>query len=361
MTSFETSSDWAQNIIRKGTPIREALNRLNTISDTLPERPLTLFIEDEGKRVIGTLTDGDIRRNLVKNGHILDDPVEKFMFSDFVYIRDGMDHYTDIKMLFSKGIDLLPVLSSDRKIVRIYNLNVTRAVLPVHAVIMAGGEGMRLRPLTDNIPKPMLKIGNKPIIERNIDRMIRYGINNVTISVRYLGQQIIDYFGDGESRGLNIDYVKEKRPLGTLGSVSLIDNMTQDTVLVMNSDILSTINLAAFYDDFEKKKADMSVVTIPYKVKVPYAVLGTRDEVITDLKEKPEFVYYSNAGIYLIRRSLLRNLNREEKLDITDFMEDVMRAGGKVTSYPFWGYWVDIGHHDDFANAERTIKILEDE
>ncbi len=361
MVSYEVNIDWSLNIIREGTPIRDALKRLNTISDTLPDRPLTLFIEDENGRVIGTLTDGDIRRNLVLNGPILEDPVERFMFRDFAYIRHGVDQYPDIKMLFKKGIELLPVLNANREIVRIYDLNITRAVLPVHGVIMAGGEGIRLRPLTNDTPKPMLKIGSRPIIERNVDRMMRYGISDLTISVRYLGQQIIDYFGNGESRGINISYVKEDEPLGTLGSVGLIENMTRDAVLLMNSDILSTINLEAFYDDFESKKADISVVTIPYKVKVPYAVLDTHDDNITEISEKPELIYYSNAGIYLIRRELLKDLVPGKKKDITDFMEEVIRNGGKVVSFPFWGYWLDIGRHEDFVNAQRTIQILEDE
>ena len=353
--------DWSLNIIREGTPIRDALNRLNTISDTMPDRPLTLFIEDASGRLTGTLTDGDIRRNLVRNGPILDDPVERFMFRDFTYIRDGVDEYPDIQLLFKKGIDLLPVLSASMQIVRIYDLNVTRAVLPVHGVIMAGGEGARLRPLTNDTPKPMLKIGNKPIIERNVDRMMRYGISDLTISVRYLGGQIMDYFGNGESRGIQISYVREDEPLGTLGSVSLIDNLSRNAVLLMNSDILSTINLEAFYDDFERKKADISVVTIPYRVKVPYAVLDTKDEIITEISEKPELIYYSNAGIYLIRRALVQELEPGKKKDITDFMEEVIHRGGKVASFPFWGYWLDIGRHEDFLNAQRTIKILEEE
>ncbi len=353
--------DWSLNIIQQGATVRESLKRLNTISEILPVRPLTLFVEDENRRIVGTLSGGDIRRYLVENGSILDAPVKLFMNREFTFIRDGIESYPEIKTCFRKGIELLPVLNERGELVRIYDLNYTRAILPVHGVIMAGGEGMRLRPLTTDTPKPMLKIGEKPIIERNVDQMTRFGISDLTISVRYLGQQIVDHFGNGKFRGIQINYVKEEEPLGTLGSVSLIDNIARDHVLLMNSDILSTINLETFYDDFVSRNADMSVVTVPYKIKLPYAVLETNDEIITGLREKPEFVHYMNAGIYLIRRELLRNLEPGARMDTTDFIEDMIRNGARVVSYPFWGYWLDIGNHEDFVNAQRTIKILDDE
>ena len=354
-------SDWSANIITVKTTVKEALNRINDISDNTPDRPLTLFVTDNSGKMVGTLTDGDIRRNLVNNGIILDKRVSDFMFRDFTFLSHGLDTYLDIRPYFEKGIDLLPVLDDQKNIKRIFNLKNTRAILPVHLVIMAGGDGIRLRPLTNDIPKPMLKVGSKPIIERNIDRLTKYGIDNITISLRYLGEKISDYFEDGSSRGVNINYVREDCPLGTLGAVSLIEKFSHKYVLMINSDILTTLDFSLFLEDFIDKQADMSVVTIPYYVKIPYGIMETDTfSNIKGLKEKPQYTYYSNGGIYLFRRELLEQIKPGTRIDVTDFMEAAIDTGKKVISYPFRGYWLDIGSHEEFINAQSAIKILEE-
>jgi len=353
--------DWTENIVNKKTTVREALQRLNHISDNIPGRPLTLLVIDENNKMVGTLTDGDIRRNLVNNGMIFNNPVSEFMFRNFTYLEQKNKDYLDIRPFIQKGIDLLPVLDDKMNIAKIYNLNITKAILPVHAVIMAGGDGVRLRPLTNDTPKPMLKVGSKPIIERNVDRLIKFGIDNITISLRYLGEKISDYFGDGRSRGVKISYVREESPLGTLGAVGLIKNFSHKYILMINSDILTTLDFSLFLEDFIDKQADMSVVTIPYYVKVPYGIMETDTFCnIKELKEKPQYTYYSNGGIYLFRKELLKQLKPGSRIDVTEFMQSAMDGGKKVISYPFRGYWLDIGSHEEFINAQSAIKILEE-
>lgn len=353
--------DWTENIVNKKTTVREALQRLNHISDNIPGRPLTLLVIDENNKMVGTLTDGDIRRNLVNNGMIFNNPVSEFMFRNFTYLEQNNKDYLDIRPFIQKGIDLLPVLDDKMNIAKIYNLNITKAILPVHAVIMAGGDGVRLRPLTNDTPKPMLKVGSKPIIERNVDRLIKFGIDNITISLRYLGEKISDYFGDGRSRGVKISYVREESPLGTLGAVGLIKNFSHKYILMINSDILTTLDFSLFLEDFIDKQADMSVVTIPYYVKVPYGIMETDTFCnIKELKEKPQYTYYSNGGIYLFRKELLKQLKPGSRIDVTEFMQSAMDGGKKVISYPFRGYWLDIGSHEEFINAQSAIKILEE-
>ncbi len=353
--------DWTENIVNKKTTVREALQRLNHISDNIPGRPLTLLVIDENNKMVGTLTDGDIRRNLVNNGMIFNNPVSDFMFRNFTYLEQKNKDYLDIRPFAQKGIDLLPVLDDKMNIAKIYNLNITKAILPVHAVIMAGGDGVRLRPLTNDTPKPMLKVGSKPIIERNVDRLIKFGIDNITISLRYLGEKISDYFGDGRSRGVKISYVREESPLGTLGAVGLIKNFSHKYILMINSDILTTLDFSLFLEDFIDKQADMSVVTIPYYVKVPYGIMETDTFCnIKELKEKPQYTYYSNGGIYLFRKELLKQLKPGSRIDVTEFMQSAMDGGKKVISYPFRGYWLDIGSHEEFINAQSAIKILEE-
>lgn len=353
--------DWTENIINENTTVKEALHRINHISDNFPNRPFTLLVVDNTNKMVGTLTDGDLRRNLVKNGIIFDKPVSDFMFRDFTFIRHGLNIYFNIRPCIELGIDLLPVLDDQKNIKRIFNLKVIRAILPVHAVVMAGGDGIRLRPLTNDIPKPMLKVGSKPIIERNIDRLTNYGIDNITISLRYLGEKISDYFGDGSSRDVKINYVKEENPLGTLGAVGLIEKFSHKYILMINSDILTTLDFSLFLEDFINKQADMSVVTIPYYVKIPYGIMETDTlSNIKGLKEKPQYTYFSNGGIYLFRRELLEQIEPGTRIDVTDFMQTAIDTGKKVISYPFRGYWLDIGSHEEFINAQSAIKILEE-
>jgi NDP-sugar pyrophosphorylase family protein len=220
---------------------------------------------------------------------------------------------------------------------------------------MAGGRGIRLKPLTDDTPKPLLKVGDKPILEHNINRLRLYGIDDFWITVKYLGNQIEEYFGDGRERNITIQYIYEDDPMGTIGSVSKINNFNHDYVLVTNSDLLTNIDYEHFFLDFIKQEADFSVVTIPYSVDVPYAVLETNNGHILNFREKPTYTYYSNGGIYLMRKELLKLIPIEKHYNATDLMEALIKSGKKVISYPLAGYWLDIGKHEDYEKAQRDI------
>lgn len=350
--------EFKTNYIREEKLIEDALSLLNTISDEHPERPLTLLIHDAENKLVGTLTDGDIRRRLVA-GVSLQDTVKSSMNRDFSFIRKNGLSYYNVAEYRLLGIRLLPVLNARDEIVKMYDLTKLKSILPVETVIMAGGKGTRLRPLTYNTPKPLLKVGDKPIMEHNIDRLSQYGIEHFSISVRYLGDQIVSYFGNGNSKNLNIRYIKEDEPLGTAGSLSLIDSFKSDSILLTNSDVLTTLNYEEFYLDFIEKNADISIVTIPYQVKVPYGVFDFKDDEVSGLNEKPEYTYYANAGIYLIKKELIEQMPKNKHLEITDFIEQQIANGMKVRSFPFWGYWLDIGKPEDFENAQKAIQILE--
>jgi len=233
-----------------------------------------------------------------------------------------------------------------------------RSYLPVDAVIMAGGKGTRLRPLTKNTPKPLLKVGPKPIMEHNLDRLALYGIDDFWISVKYLGNQIEDFFGDGSKKSISLKYVWEDKPLGTIGAVSKIDDFSHDYVLLTNSDLLTNLDYEHFFLDFKKNDADLAVVTIPYQVNVPYAVLETSNGHVINFKEKPTYTYYSNGGIYLIKKTALGYLPKEGFFNATDLMEKLIEEGKKVISYPLSGYWLDIGKHEDFEKAQRDLEQI---
>jgi len=230
------------------------------------------------------------------------------------------------------------------------------SILPLRAVIMAGGKGERLRPLTENTPKPMLPLGDKPIIEHNIDRLISFGIDTITISVRYLSDQIINYFGNGSSKGITINYIEEDEPLGTIGCLSQIGKIDHEAILVLNSDVFTNINFEDFYLTFEDENADMAVASIPYSVDIPYAIMELNDNCITSFKEKPKNTYYANAGIYLIKKESLAHIPKNTFFNATDLMDAIMARTGKLIHSPITGYWIDIGKHDDYNKAREIIK-----
>ena len=223
---------------------------------------------------------------------------------------------------------------------------------------MAGGEGTRLRPLTLDTPKPLLKVGNKPIIQYNIERLKTFGVRNMTLTIKYLGHKLVEYFGDGGELELNIKYIEENNPLGTIGSVSLIEKFYNDYVLVMNSDILTNIDYEDVFKELLEKGGDMIVATTPYEVQIPYGVIETDGDAIIALKEKPTFTYYSNAGIYIFKKKYIDLIPKNKHFNATDLMEALYSSGKKVVHYPILDYWLDIGKHHDFEKAQKDIEHI---
>jgi dTDP-glucose pyrophosphorylase len=346
-------STLSKHIIYQNQSVREALISLDKLaSDAI------LFVADKDMKLIGSLTDGDLRRGFIK-GLGFEDEILEFIQDNpkFIY-----EHEYDPQKLesFKKDyLKIIPVLSKDGKIVDILNFRTTSALIPADAVLMAGGEGKRLRPLTENTPKPLLKVGDKPIIEYNIDRLISYGIKNINLSINYLGDQLIDYFGNGSQKAVSIKYAKEDKPLGTIGSILLVDEFHNDDIIVMNSDLLTNIDFADFFKTYKESEADMAVAATSYHVDVPYAVLEVGENIeVKSLKEKPRYTYYSNAGIYIMKKKILNMIPENEFYDITDLMDKILEMNLKLITYPINGYWLDIGKHEDFKKAQEDIKHI---
>jgi len=220
---------------------------------------------------------------------------------------------------------------------------------------MAGGRGQRLQPLTDTVPKSLLKVGDKAIMEHNLDRLALFGIDDFWVSVKYLGEQIENHFGKGIEKNINIEYVWESEPLGTIGAVSQIKNFEHDYILVTNSDLLTNIDYEQFFLEFIKQDADLAVLTIPYQVSIPYAVLETNNGDVRSFKEKPTYTYYSNGGIYLMKKEMLKYIPQDTFFNATDLIEKLINNKLKVISFPFSGYWLDVGKHEDFEKAQIEI------
>jgi dTDP-glucose pyrophosphorylase len=341
-----------EQLIHQKEPVKSALNQLNELPDTL-----TLFVVNDSKQLVGTLTDGDVRRGLL-GGLSLGDSTDKFMFRNFRFIRKKGFSLTDIEHFRERRIKLIPQLDDQNRIIRIIDLNKQHSVLPLDVVIMAGGRGDRMRPLTDSLPKPLLKIGDKPILEHNIDRLIEFGLDDFHIAVKYLGEQIEDYFGDGSDKSINIDYIRESTPLGTIGAVGLVEGFSSEHVLIMNSDVLTNIDYEDFYKNFVEEDASMAVASIPYKVNMPFAVLETEGSRILSFREKPVYTHYTSAGIYLVKRELLSMIPGGQHFHATELMDAVIAEGKKLIHFPILGYWIDIGRMEDFERAKQEFKHI---
>jgi dTDP-glucose pyrophosphorylase len=340
-------------LIHKDKTIFDALHKLNKIRDV---SRLILFVTNDDGSVLGSLTDGDIRRSLANEADVMK-KVGDVCFRDFVFETDKKG-FLDLRPYRQKDIKILPILDKEKKALRIIDLEKTKSVLPLECMIMAGGRGKRLSPLTDTVPKPMLELGSKPIIEHNIDRLISFGVNKIYISVKYLGEQIEAHFGDGSSKGISIEYIWEDKPLGTAGALSLVDRFDSDHVLLMNSDLFTNIDFEDLYLDLINQDADMAVASTEYKVDVPYAVFETQDEQVIDFKEKPTYIFHSNAGIYILKKELIHKIPKNEFYDITDLMEKLVKEGGKLIHNPIVGFWIDIGSPTDYKQAKEFVKHL---
>lgn len=338
-----------RHLLQIGSSVKEALTQLDILA-----KDAILFIVSKDNKLIGSLTDGDVRRGLLK-GFGINDKVDDIIQPKPRFIRKGEHDLSKVIEYRENNFRIIPILDKDDYVVNVINFREIKSYLPVDAVIMAGGRGERLRPLTDTIPKPLLTVGNRPIIEHNLDRLALYGIDDFWITVNYLGKQIEDYFGNGDNKNVVIKYIWEKNPLGTIGSVSKISNFGHDYILLTNSDLLTNLDYEHFFLDFIKQEADLAVVTIPYQVNIPYAVLETDNGHIIDFKEKPVYTYYSNGGIYLMKKAVLKFIPMESFYNTTDLMEQLIKAGKKVVSYPLAGYWLDIGSHDDYIKAQKDI------
>lgn len=316
----------------------------------------TLFVVDEAERMVGTLTDGDIRRGLIE-GASLSTPVSEIMHTNFKYVFEGQYDAKLLKEFRERQIFFIPVLDNEGHVVKVCNLIKYRNFLPVDAVLMAGGKGERLRPLTEKTPKPLLPVGDKAIIDHNVDRLISFGIKHISVTVNYLGEQLEEHFREPRNE-VQIQTVREPKFLGTIGSIKFVPQFYNDTVLVMNSDLFTNINYEDFYLHFKEHDADMSVAAIPYDLDIPFGILNLDGRNITGLSEKPHYGYYANAGIYLIKKSAFELIPEDTMFHSTDLLEALVAAGRKVIRFPLGGTWIDIGTPQEYRRAMDLVKYM---
>ncbi len=333
------------HIIPADMSIKDALGRLNNLSGAV----MTLVATDSAHNVAGTVTDGDIRRGLIV-GAPLGAPVSAVMNRRFHALHPG-DGPEEIAAARDRGITLLPEVDGSGRLIGLFDFTKHDTRLPLKAILMAGGKGERLRPLTLTTPKPLLPVGGRPIIDYNVEKLARAGIEDVTVSVRYLADRIKAHFSE-PCFGINVKIVEEADPLGTIGAASLVEHTPEGDTLVMNSDLLTDLSLEEMYLRHHREKADVTIAAIPYTVSVPYAILATDDgNRVTALEEKPTYSYFANAGIYIFSNRLLATLTPGARCDAPELVERAIALGWKAVYHPSAGTWIDIGTPADYRHA----------
>ena len=329
-----------------------------------------LLVCDEQRKLIGVITDGDIRRAMMK-GWPFDQPCSSIAITQPVVARvdagrevssaapaistvDAL-HIMDHARSFL--INQLPVVDEQGRVVDLIMRSdlVAETSLDVSAVIMAGGFGKRLQPLTEDLPKPMLLVGDRPLMERLIGQLKQSGIHQVNVTTHYLPDKIIEHFGTGEPWGVKINYVAEDQPLGTAGALSLIPS-SGHPLLVINGDILTNLDFRSMLAYHQKHAADMTVAVRRYGLQVPYGVLECEGERILHVREKPRYSFLVNAGVYLLQPSVLAYIPGGRRFDMTDLIDALIQAGRPVISFPIVEYWLDIGQLEDYEQAQKDVE-----
>ena len=343
--------NYSQYLISDKATIRDALVALNALSQDV----LVLFIMNSSEQMVGTLTDGDIRRYLINGGDV-NNCVDGAMTKSYQFVTEKSP-LSVIRELKKMSFTLIPCQEDNNRIIKVINLKKKKSLLPVDAVLMAGGKGERLRPLTEKTPKPLLRVGDKAIIDYNVDRLLSYGVEHISVTVNYLHEQIEEHFSSPHDSVL-IRCVREPKYLGTIGSIKFVETFYNDTILLMNSDLFTNIDYEDFYLHFKEHDADMSVAAVPYSVSVPYGIFELDGRDVQGVREKPTYNYYANAGIYLIKKELLQMIPNDTFYNATDFMEKLIHEKMKVVRFPITGYWIDIGKHEDYKKAQDLVKHL---
>ena len=328
------------------------------------ERGIVLVVDDQ-RRLRAAVVDGDLRRAFMA-GLSLDDPMERLLAfkaqrgegSPVSAPRESPPAHL-IRLMREHYVRQIPLVDSQGRVV---DLVTQRDLLPsqdqdlcLEAVIMAGGYGTRLRPLTQDTPKPLLPVGEQPLMGRIIEQLRQAGIKRVNVSTHYLADKISDHFGDGSQVGVEISYLNEKTPLGTAGALGLMPPPDQ-TLLVINGDILTQMDFAAMRDFHRQQKADLTVGVRKYEMKVPFGVVETKGGLVTRLQEKPVLDFFVNAGVYLVEPRAHAQIPSGGRFDMTDLIQKLLEQGAAVASFPIIEYWLDIGSPSDYERAQEDVK-----
>jgi dTDP-glucose pyrophosphorylase len=345
------SGDWGQFsgvVIADSASIRDAMQAIDTNGREM------VLVRDKTGRIIGLISDGDIRRGLL-TGRTLDMPAATVMTREFFTVAPDADRASILDVMKARSFQHVPVLDRDRRLVAIHFLRdlIGGAAKPNVAVIMAGGKGTRLRPVTESIPKPMLEVAGRPMLERIVLHLVGHGIQTIYISVNFMAEVIESHFGNGSGFGCRIDYLRESEPLGTGGSLSLLPQRPDHPIIVLNGDLISRVNVTALLEAHAQHGYLATIGVGPYQMQVPFGTVQTDGDRLESLAEKPVLDILVNRGIYVLDPTILDLVPKQNDFPITDLFRKLLAAKKPVGVFNFDDPWADVGHLEDLRKAQR--------
>jgi dTDP-glucose pyrophosphorylase len=320
------------------------------------------LVVDTDRRLLYTITDGDIRRAILRSVPVtapltvLNTAKKGTPYELPASAPANSDTYEQLRIMQARRVRQLPLVDDAGRVVGLVTMDelLPAADVPLDVVIMAGGKGTRLMPLTADTPKPMLPVGGKPLLERIIDQLRAAGVNRVHIATHQLREKITGHFGDGATFGVAINYLDEESPLGTAGALSLLER-SQEPILVINGDVLTRVDFRAMREYHRKQEAEMTIGVRQYGLPVPYGVVESEGPVVRGLREKPTMHFLVNAGIYILEPAVLSEIAPGTRCDMTDIIQSLLIQNRRVVSFPVVEYWLDIGQHADYQRAQTDV------
>jgi len=338
--------DLVDYLVRPDASLREVIEIINRGAAQIA------LVTDAENKLLGVITDGDIRRAMLRNESLLS-LAENIMFRDFRALPRDATEDQALAFMRRETLHQIPALDEQGRVIRLFLMEELikpkRRTNPV--VIMAGGEGKRLRPLTERCPKPMLRVGGKPLLEIILEQCIEAGFQHFYLSVNYLKKQIQDYFGDGARWDVRIEYLEETQPLGTGGALSLLQQKPKGPMLVLNGDVLTRVDYGRLLRFHDEQQAAATLCVREYATQIPYGVVRMDDLHVLTLEEKPVISNYVNAGIYLLDPALLDLVPQNQFFDMPTLLEKAMQHQHRVSAFPIHEYWLDVGHPETLERA----------
>ena len=336
--------------LKQNATIKEALGIIDSGA-----MQIALVVDDD--KLIGTLTDGDIRRGILR-GLDLDSSIETIVFKEPAVAKISSTKEEILKIALSKKLHQIPIVDDNGIVLDLKEIEelVEPKIKTNRVILMVGGLGTRLRPLTQDTPKPMLKVGNKPMLQTIVEKFAEYGFVNITMCVNFNASIIRDYFGDGKEFGVNIDYVLEQKRMGTAGALSLLKERPSEPFFVMNGDLLTNVNFEHIFNYHVLNKATATMCVREYDYEVPYGVVKMNDNKIVEITEKPVQKFFVSAGIYMLSPEILDLIPQDEFYDMPTLFEKLIKLSKNVISFPIREYWLDIGRMEEYQRANEEYK-----
>ncbi len=333
-------------VVREPASVLDALKIIDKSS-----KQIAIVVDDKNK-LLGTISDGDIRRAILKNIS-LDESIKDIYSKTPIVANINNSKEEILNICKAKKIHQIPIVDSKGNLIGLEVLDelISKETKLNKVVLMVGGLGTRLRPLTENIPKPMLKVGDKPILQTIVEKFSDYGYRNIIMCLNYKLNIIKDYFGDGSKFGVNIEYISEKQRMGTAGGLSLLEEKPTEPFFVMNADLLTNINFEHLHNFHITNNAMGTMCVQYYDFKVPYGVVNVENTKILSIKEKPIKKYFINAGIYMLNPDCLEYIPDNQFYDMPTLFEKLISENKNIISFPLREYWLDIGHVKEYEKA----------